>query len=309
MIIKLGSTGELVKDIQEIVGIPPDGNFGASTLAAVKKWQSANGLVADGVIGRNTLAKMDLFLLDTDNSLSDAKAEDASGFYTKKAYNTQNGLQISQWYMPKDEYKSGPIDAQWVFLHHTAGWHNPYNVVKQWDADKSGQISTEFVIGGQSIRANDNAYDGDVVQAFPHGNWGYHLGKNGSQTMHTNSIGIEVCNFGYIKNGKTYAGTQAAESQIVTLSKPFRGYKQWHRYSDKQLKNLKLLLEFIATRDSIDIRKGLPELIKTKGAAAFEFNESVYYGRIKGLWNHTNVRKDKFDMFPQQELLDMLLSL
>jgi hypothetical protein len=27
------------------------------------------------------------------------------------------------------------------------------------------------------------------------------------------------------------------------------------------------------------------------------------------MWTHTNTRRDKFDMFPQQELIDMLLSL
>jgi hypothetical protein len=27
------------------------------------------------------------------------------------------------------------------------------------------------------------------------------------------------------------------------------------------------------------------------------------------MWTHTNTRKDKSDMFPQQELIDMLLSL
>jgi hypothetical protein len=27
------------------------------------------------------------------------------------------------------------------------------------------------------------------------------------------------------------------------------------------------------------------------------------------MWTHTNTRKDKVDMFPQQELMDMLLSL
>ena len=56
-------------------------------------------------------------------------------------------------------------------------------------------------------------------------------------------------------------------------------------------------------------RAGLPSLIKDKGAAAFEWNEDAYYGKIKGVWTHTNTRTDKFDMFPQQELLDMLVSL
>ena len=89
----------------------------------------------------------------------------------------------------------------------------------------------------------------------------------------------------------------------------FRGHTTWHRYSDNQLKVLKDFILFIAARDNIDVRKGLVEEVKLKGATGFEFNESAYYGRIKGMWTHTNTRKDKVDMFPQPELLDMLLSL
>jgi len=148
-----------------------------------------------------------------------------------------------------------------------------------------------------------------MVQAFPEGNYGWHLGKNGSQKMHVNSVAIEVCNFGWIKNGKTYAGTSVAESQIVTLDKEFRGHKTWHRYSDEQIEALRKWILWIGDRDGIDIRAGLPSLIKDKGADAFEWNEDAYYGKVKGLWTHTNTRKDKVDMFPQQELLDMLMSL
>ena len=48
--------------------------------------------------------------------------------------------------------------------------------------------------------------------------------------MHVHSVGIEVNNFGYLKDGKTYAGTIADESQIIELDKEFRGYKTWHKY-------------------------------------------------------------------------------
>lgn len=303
MLLKIGSKGDLVKRVQQIVGVTADGSFGPKTAEAVKKWQSTNGLTADGLVGRGTLGKMGL--LDSGTSTSNT----SSNLYTKKSYTTSNGLEIVEYFMPADEYKKGPIKAEWLFLHHTAGWHNPYNVIKQWDADKNGPISTEFVMGGPSVRGNDTQYDGELVQAFPAGNWGYHLGKNGSQKMHINSIGIEVCNFGYVKDGKTYAGTTVDTNQIVTLAKPFRGHSTWHRYSDKQIENLKLWMEFIAERDGIDIRAGLPALVKQKGADAFEFNEDAYFGKIKGVWTHTNTRKDKFDMFPQQELLDMLVSL
>jgi len=307
MLIKVGSKGELVKDVQEIVGVPADGHFGPATEAAVKKWQAANGLTADGLVGRGTLGKMGL--LDTDASLTEATPEKASGLYTKKPYTTSNGLKVIEYFMPKDEYLAGPVKPEWLFLHHTAGWHNPFNTIKAWDADKIGRIATEFVLGGPSCKGNDDQYDGVLVQAFPKGNWGYHLGKNGSQTMHKNSVGIEVCNFGYVVNGKTYAGASVVDSQIVKLTKPFRGHTDWHRYSDKQIQVLKDWILWIAERDGIDVRAGLPALIKEKGADAFEFNENAYYGKVKGLWTHTNTRKDKVDMFPQQELMDMLTSL
>jgi hypothetical protein len=127
--------------------------------------------------------------------------------------------------------------------------------------------------------------------------------------MHRNSVGIEVNNFGWIRDGKTYVNTTALPSQIVTLDKPFRGHKTWHRYSDTQISVLKNWILFIADRDNIDVRKGLPELIKTKGVGAFDFFDIDYVTKNPGLWNHTNVRRDKTDMFPQQELIDMLLSI
>ena len=306
MIYKVGSRGQVVKDIQEAVGVAADGIFGKGTSEAVKAWQSKNDLPADGLVGPNTLGKMGL--ADTDNTpLSDVVPGHMK--FSKKQFITKNGLDVVEYFMPKDEYKQGPINAEYVFLHHTAGWHNPYNCIKQWAGDDRGAISTEFVLGGPSVKGNDTEYDGVMVQAFPKGNWGYHLGKNGNFQMHKNSVAVEVCNFGYIKNGKTYAGTNVVEDQIVTLDKPFRGYSDWHRYSDKQIEALKKWILWIAERDNIDVRGGLPALIKDKGADAFEFNEDAYYGKIKGLWTHTNTRKDKFDMFPQQELMDMLVSL
>ena len=307
MLLKEGSRGENVKTDQEVLGLGADGIFGKGTERAVKDFQSLNCLNSDGLVGGGTWAAMGL--LDTDMVSNNTDPKNAKGNYSKRKYAIDNGLDIVEFFMPDDEYKKGPINAEYVFIHHTAGWHNPYNCIKQWDADRNGAISTEFVMGGPSVKGNDYTYDGETVQAFPEGNWGYHLGKNGNQKMHVNSIGMEVCNFGYVVDGKTYAGTRVDESQIVTLAKPFKGHSTWHRYSDKQINNLKLWLEFIGKRDNIDITAGLPSLVKEIGADAFEFNEDAYYGRVKGVWTHTNTRKDKFDMFPQQELLDMLVSL
>lgn len=293
MLLKIGSRGKDVKELQEFLNINADGIFGVGTKAAVQKWQANNNLVADGIVGPATWDAMGLATTDA----------------SEKVYTTDNGLVINRHFLPVGEYKQGPINAEWLFLHHTAGWHNPYKTIDSWGRDSRGAVATEFVLGGPSVKGNDDKYDGEMVQAFPEGNYGWHLGKNGSQKMHVNSIGIEVCNFGYVVNGKTYAGTTVADSQIVELDKEFRGHKTWHKYSDAQIEALRKWILWIAERDGIDVRAGLPSLIKEKGAGAFEFNEDAYYGKVKGLWTHTNTRKDKVDMFPQQELLDMLISL
>ena len=293
MILRKGSRGQDVKDLQEFLEIGADGIFGSGTEAAVKQWQSLNGLTADGIVGPATWDAMGL--ASTDNA--------------ETSYVTENGLLINKHYLPPGEYKEGAWNKEYVFLHHTAGWHNPYRTIDHWARDNRGAVATEFVLGGPSIKGNDDKYNGVMVQAFPEGGYGWHLGKNGNQHMHVHSVAVEVNNFGWIENGKTYAGTVAADSQIVTLAKEFRGHKTWHRYSNKQIEALHKWILWIAERDNIDVRAGLPALIKEKGADAFEWNEDAYYGKVKGLWTHTNTRKDKVDMFPQQELLDMLTSL
>ena len=293
MLLKVGSRGSEVKQLQEFLKIDADGIFGKGTKASVEKWQSSKGLSVDGIVGPATWKAMGFVVADNN---------------TNKTYTTNTGLVINEYFMKSDQYNRGPIDAEWLFIHHTAGWHNPYKTIDSWARNES-RVSTEFVLGGQSVKGNDVKYDGEVVQCFPAGNWGYHLGKNGSQTMHKNSVGIEVNNFGYVVDGKTYAGAVVDPSQIVELDKPFRGHKTWHRYSDKQIESLRQLILFIGERDGIDVRAGLPALVKEKGAEAFEWNEDAYYGKVKGLWTHTNTRKDKSDMFPQQELMDMLISL
>ena len=216
MLLKNGSRGSDVKLLQEFLNLDADGIFGKGTEAAVKAFQQTNGLTVDGIVGTSTWDTMGV--ATTDDS--------------EKTYETESGLIINRHFLPKGEYKSGITKKEYLFLHHTAGWNNPYKTIDSWGRDTRGAVSTEFVLGGQSVKGNDDKYDGVMVQAFPDGHYGWHLGKNGSQHMHTHSVGIEVNNFGYIKNGKTYAGTTAHESQIVTLAEPFRGYTTWHRYSD-----------------------------------------------------------------------------
>jgi putative chitinase len=58
MLLKVGSKGNEVKQLQEKLGLSADGSFGPGTEKAVKAWQSSNGITADGVVGDGTWSKM-----------------------------------------------------------------------------------------------------------------------------------------------------------------------------------------------------------------------------------------------------------
>lgn len=54
MLLKVGSTGNKVKELQRLLSLTEDGVFGINTLKAVKDFQSKNGLISDGVVGNRT---------------------------------------------------------------------------------------------------------------------------------------------------------------------------------------------------------------------------------------------------------------
>jgi hypothetical protein len=289
--LKKGSKGESVKTLQEFLKITVDGDFGSKTESAVKSYQKKNGLVVDGTVGPKTWAHMGI--LNTDNA---------------ENLEVSNALEIKKHYMPIGTYFPGPVKKQWIFLHHTAGWENPYQVADMWARDDRGNVATEFILGGQSVKNGNAKFDGELIQCFPEGGYGWHTGT-GNSVMHRNSVAIEVCCMGQIVNGKTYVGTVADPSQIVTLAKPFRGHKTWHRYSDEQIRVLKNWILFVANKYNIDPRIGLVEWVKAKGADGFDVLDLDRANKVPGMYSHTNVIRGKVDMFPQSELMDMLLSL
>ena len=60
VVLRIGSTGDAVAPVQEIVGVEADGWFGPITEAAVKDYQRSKGLVPDGIAGPLTLNAMKL---------------------------------------------------------------------------------------------------------------------------------------------------------------------------------------------------------------------------------------------------------
>lgn len=319
MLLKIGSTGNRVKEIQMALGLNPDGVYGQYTKMAVQRYQSANNLVVDGVVGPRTYSSiMQNRDIDTDRfGYDDSKDFDDKLEYLGE-YKTSKGLIIDRAYLDTDQYVRdyGKINPTTVFIHHTAGWNNPYNTINSWNLDLRGRVATQYCIGGINIKSGDSEYNGRVVECFPNNYIGWHLGKIGDFSISKHSIGIELNNFGPVKkeNGKyyNYVDREVPSEMVCDLGYSFRGYQYWHKYTEEQIESLKLLLLHVSEiYPTIDIRKGIPSLLQVESPKdAFEFNSSLYNGNISsGLWSHTSVRKDKFDCFPQPELIEMLKTL
>jgi len=58
MNLRVGSKGDLVKKLQEKLGITADGNFGPGTERAVRAWQTNNKLAVDGIAGPEMLGRL-----------------------------------------------------------------------------------------------------------------------------------------------------------------------------------------------------------------------------------------------------------
>jgi N-acetyl-anhydromuramyl-L-alanine amidase AmpD len=196
-----------------------------------------------------------------------------------------------------------------ICLHHTAGRSNPDRVVSHWDGDVRGRIATHYVVGGKNGETGDTRYDGKIVEAMDPDHWAWHLGALG-RTGNVKTTGIEICSAGGLKQGESWFGTKIEEEQIEHVNPKFRGYSQFMKYSDAQLKSTKSLLLMMAERDNIDLKEGLVARIKKLGPRkAFNFDGKVNSSNVSGIISHTNVKATKSDVFPQTELIDMLLSI
>ena len=70
MLLKVGSTGAQVKELQKLLSLREDGVFGIDTLKAVKDFQIKNGLMSDGVVGIKTFKALETNKKQS-NNLSD----------------------------------------------------------------------------------------------------------------------------------------------------------------------------------------------------------------------------------------------
>lgn len=313
-----------------------DGHFGQNTLVAVTNFQRKVGVRADGVVGPQTWSQILAYNPNpTEIEIENKKIEEKNSTINKPqikkdipleiSHIGDNGLVIYDCLLTDEEYYKKATQKNTIYLHHTAGGSRPDWTIGGWEKDfqkdsngdaildKNGKpkpirVGTQYVIGRSSSSKNDELWDGKILRAFDDRYWAYHLGisHKDSQELNSKSIGIEICNYGPLrltKDGKfiNYVNKQVNESDVCELSKPFRGYKYWEKYTEKQLDSTAKLITYLEKRWQIEIEKGI------YNEEWFEYNTKWFTNG--GLRTHTQVRRDKFDLFPQKELIEMLNSL
>jgi hypothetical protein len=286
---KYGDTGIEVTEIQKLLSMLGydliiDGSFGNKTTRSLQAFQKKMGLVVDGLAGPKTIEALKA---SQKRTAKEEKGQPGVKNYGALSVETKYKLEPTQ-------YLKQSTSKDKIFIHFTAGGPNAGNVIKYWDTDEP-RVATAFVIGGEN---------GQIHECFNPDFWSFHLGIKGTNgALDKSSIGIEICAWGPLtkKDDKfyTYVNTVVPTGQVYELDKPFRGFKYFHKVSDEQLKQTELLMEFLINEYNIPVQKNFD-------INWFEFNQELINKKTSGIWTHTNVRKDKSDMYPDQRLIDML---
>jgi hypothetical protein len=321
-----------------------DGFFGQNLLISVTNFQKKVGVKADGVIGPQTWSHLTTYNPNPTEIEKEIKKieqvvepkiqivteepkalKPIEEITLKVSHVSETGLVIYDNLLTDEEYYKKPTQKNTIWLHHTAGGSRPDWTIGGWEKDfqkdgsgnpildESGKpkpirIATSYVIGRSSSSINERLWDGKVVRAFDDKFWAYHLGisRSNNELLNSRSIGIEICNYGPLRltsDGRfiNWVNKPINESEVCELSKPFRGFKYWEKYTNAQLDATAKLILYLSKKWEIEIDKGIYNI------DWFEYNERWF--SLGGLRTHTQVRRDKYDLFPQKELIEMLNSL
>lgn len=208
-----------------------------------------------------------------------------------------------------NEYISEAAPKKQIYLHHTAGNSSGASTFRQWDADSRGRIATCVCISGKGAKEGD----GRIVQGFSSKYWAYHLGAKQEIfkaydvpyiALDKISIGIEICAWGQLeeKDGKfyNYVNREVAKEDVCTLEDPYKKYTHFHKYTDEQIRSVENLLRYWN-----DVY-GIP--LDYREEDMWNVSVNALKG-VSGVYTHNSVRKDKIDIFPQPEMIQMLKSL
>lgn len=327
--LKLKTSGEDVKFLQSklkefgFFTEKIDGFFGQNLLVSVTNFQRKLNLKVDGIVGPQTWSNLLHYNPNPEPVL--LKVERPVDIVHSVSYIDNTGFKIYDHLLEDNEYVREETNKNTIWLHHTAGGSRPDWTISGWEKDylknsngepildDSGnlqplKVATSYVIGRKSSSTGETLWDGKVLRTFDDKYWAWHLGISDqfSHQLNSRSISIEICNYGPLTIGKdgrfyNYVNKPISESDVVELEKEFRGYKYWEKYTDAQLESTRKLILYLQSKWSIEIEKGIYD------EKWFEYNSEFF--TLGGLRSHSQVRRDKYDIFPQKEMIQMLNSI
>jgi N-acetyl-anhydromuramyl-L-alanine amidase AmpD len=200
--------------------------------------------------------------------------------------------------IPFRGYVKKKTNKQQIVLHHTVSGGSAESVAKYWETLK-GKIGTCIIIDKKGI----------PYQLFSSQYFAGHIGKVEKEFNHFHipyrncskySIGVELIAWGGLKEknkvlynayGKEYKG-----NDIRFIENSYRGYNYFDAYTKEQIETLKELLLYWGKRYNISL---------DYNEDMWDISKEALEGK-NGIWTHTSFRKDKSDLFPQIELIEML---
>jgi hypothetical protein len=218
-------------------------------------------------------------------------------------------MNIKQITFSEGQYFQEEYPKKQIYLHHTAGNADGEGTFRYW-GNNNERVATCVAITGKL--PNHPELDGLIVQGFPSKYWAYHLGIPTAvfverqipfQRLDKISMGIEICNWGQLtlKDGKfyNYVGREVPKDEVCELPVPYKGYKYFHNYTDKQIQSVKDLLLYWKEKYGIPL---------TYHEDIWDVTPRALKGEA-GVYTHNSVRKDKSDIYPHPKMVEMLKSI
>lgn len=216
---------------------------------------------------------------------------------------SESTLVIKEQFLRKGQYVDSSVapDFNQIVIHHTAGG-SAQSSINWWNSDQP-KVGTHFIIDR----------DGTIIQTVPLEDWIYHLYvksnsnniplkyRNKGSLYDKQSIGIELCNYGYLRpsNGRLLTIYNKEVSNVIKLSSPYKGYVYWESYTKEQLDSLSDLLLYLLNKypKIKNFRPDYSDIFKIC-TDALEF--------VPGIYTHTSYRTDKSDCYPHPDLINTL---
>lgn len=170
--IKLGSKGNAVKKLQQLLNITADGIFGAKTDKAIREFQTKNNLIADGIVGTKTWKALGV----TENT---SKCIDSSVIYKPLSVHVTRASRTPKY----------------LAIHFTAGSNsksgraqNTYNTFISRNASADFAVDDRDIVQFNPDIKNYYCWAvGDRKQTSRGG------GKFNGKATNKNTISIEIC--------------------------------------------------------------------------------------------------------------------